>query len=85
MPEGVRQGDSSGHGGIVTTGTPKVLVVGQPAARVGDLHSCPRHGITPIVAGSAKVLIVGQPAARTGDTTACGASLVAGQDKVAIG
>jgi len=85
MPAAVRQGDASNHGGVVTTGTPKVLIVGAPAARMGDLHSCPAHGVTPIVSGSAKVTIAGSPAARTGDTTACGGSLIAGQSKVVIG
>lgn len=87
MPAAVRQGDGSGHGGVVLSGAAKVLVAGAPAARVGDLHACPlpAHGTTPIVSGSAKVVIAGSPAARTGDTTACGASLVAGQSKVSIG
>ncbi|RTH16764.1 hypothetical protein CSW41_09000, partial [Thermus scotoductus] len=63
----IRQGDTSNHGGLVQSGAPKVLIVGLPAARVGDLHACPitGHGITPIVSGSAKVLIAGAPAMRT--------------------
>ncbi|RTG97853.1 hypothetical protein CSW25_05850 [Thermus scotoductus] len=83
----IRQGDTSNHGGLVQSGAPKVLIVGLPAARVGDLHACPitGHGITPIVSGSAKVLIAGAPAARAGDTTACGASLIGVQGKVYIG
>jgi len=87
MPAAVRQGDGSSHGGTVISGAPKVFIVGAPAARVGDLHSCPLrgHGTTPIVSGSAKVTIAGSPAARTGDATACGASLIAGQSKVTIG
>lgn len=64
-----------------------MVIVGAPAARVGDSHSCPLqgHGVKPIVSGSGKVTIQGKAAARTGDTTACGASLVAGQSKVSIG
>lgn len=87
MPLAVRQGDGSNHGGVVTSGCAKVLIVGQPAARQGDTHTCPlpEHGPTPVVSGSSKVRICGQPAARQGDTTACGASLVAGQGKVSIG
>jgi uncharacterized Zn-binding protein involved in type VI secretion len=86
MPSAVRQGDTSNHGGTVLSGASKVTIVGVPAARVGDNHSCPQpsHGITPITSGSSKVTIQGSPAARTGDTTGCGASLIAGQGKVTI-
>jgi uncharacterized Zn-binding protein involved in type VI secretion len=55
--------------------------MGQPAARVGDLHVCPMH--TPAVPpiphvggpilppGAPTVLIGGQPAARVGDMAFC--------------
>lgn len=87
MPSAVRQGDASSHGGTVISGASKVTIVGAPAARVGDSHSCPLqgHGVKPIVSGSGKVTIQGAPAARTGDATGCGASLIAGQSKVSIG
>jgi len=87
MPAAIRQGDTSNHGGSVLSGASKVLIVGAPAARVGDTHACPmpNHGTTPIVTGSAKVVIVGAPAVRAGDTTACGAALLPGQSKVQIG
>lgn len=87
MPLAVRQGDASTHGGTVISGCGKVLIVGQPAARLGDAHSCPQpyHGTTPIVSASSKVTICGAPAARQGDVAACGASLVSGQSKVTIG
>ena len=87
MPSAVRQGDASNHGGAVLSGAGKVTIVGAPAARVGDAHSCPLrgHGVKPIASGSGKVTIQGAPAARTGDTAGCGASLVAGQSKVSIG
>jgi len=87
VPSAARQGDASNHGGAVISGAGKVTIVGAPAARVGDGHSCPLrgHGVTPIASGSGKVVIQGAPAARAGDTTACGASLIAGQGKVTIG
>ena len=51
-----------------------VLIGGQPAARVGDLHVCPMvTGVVPHVGGpilppgSPTVLIGGMPAARMGD------------------
>ena len=72
------------HGGIIVTGSPTWLVEGFPAARVGDFHSCPDHGVTRIVSGSALVLIDGCPAARVGDATECGAVIITGAARSAI-
>ena len=65
-----RVGDLTVHGGVITVGFPQVLIGGQPAARVGDMHTCPMvtpgtppvpHVGGPITTGSATVLIGGQP------------------------
>lgn len=52
--------------------------MGQPAARVGDMHTCPKvepgptpHVGGPIISGEATVLIGGAPAARKGDKATC--------------
>ena len=52
--------------------------MGKPAARLGDMHLCPKvdpgpkpHVGGPVVAGSGDVLINGVPAARVGDKLAC--------------
>jgi uncharacterized Zn-binding protein involved in type VI secretion len=75
-----RMGDSTAHGGVIVAGTPTVLICNQPAARMGDMHTCPMvtpgvppvpHVGGPIVMGSATVLIGGQPAARMGDQATC--------------
>ena len=73
-----RLGDTTSHGGAITAGCPTVLVGGQPAARVSDMHTCPMvdpgpkpHVGGPIVEGSATVLIAGLPAARMGDKATC--------------
>jgi len=75
-----RMGDMTVHGGAVTVGCPTVLIGGQPAARVGDMHTCPMatpgtppipHVGGPISMGSATVLIANQPAARVGDMAVC--------------
>jgi uncharacterized Zn-binding protein involved in type VI secretion len=75
-----RVGDLTAHGGVITVGFPQVLIGGQPAARMGDMHTCPLvtpgtppvpHVGGPITTGSATVLIGGQPAARVGDMAAC--------------
>lgn len=78
MPPAARMGDSTAHGGVITVGIPTVLIGGQPAARVGDLHTCPMvTGVVPHVGGpilppgSPTVLIGGLPAARLGDMATC--------------
>ncbi|RLD08036.1 MAG: hypothetical protein DRI56_05970 [Chloroflexota bacterium] len=81
MPPAARLGDPTAHGGTITLGFPTVLIGGQPAARVGDMHTCPMvtpgvppvpHVGGPIIGpGSPTVLIGGQPAARMGDNCTC--------------
>ena len=75
-----RQGDTTAHGGVIVVGYPQVLICGQPAARLGDMHTCPQvtpgtppvpHVGGPITMGSATVMIGGQPAARVGDMATC--------------
>ncbi len=75
-----RMGDTTAHGGAVVVGFPMVLIGGKPAARVGDMHTCPMvtpgtppvpHVGGPITMGSATVLIGGMPAARVGDMATC--------------
>lgn len=89
-----RQGDMTAHGGVITVGFPQVLIGGQPAARMGDMHTCPLsdgpkpHVGGPIATGSGTVLIGGQPAARQGDTATCAGppdTIVAGAPTVLIG
>lgn len=81
MPPAARMGDQTAHGGIITVGLPTVLIGGQPAARVGDMHTCPMvtPGVPPVPhvggpitgPGSPTVLIGGMPAARMGDMCTC--------------
>jgi uncharacterized Zn-binding protein involved in type VI secretion len=67
------------HGGVITApGCPTVLIGGQPAACVGDMHTCPMvTGVVPHVGGpilppgGVTVLIGGRPAARVGDMATC--------------
>ncbi len=75
-----RMGDPTLHGGIIVMGCLTVLIGGQPAARMGDFHTCPMstpavppvpHVGGPVLKGSVTVLIGGQPAARMGDTASC--------------
>jgi uncharacterized Zn-binding protein involved in type VI secretion len=67
-----------------------VLIGGQPAAVLGDMHACvipppPHLPATPFTAGSGTVLISGRPALRVGDSCGCGASAVVGAPTVMIG
>lgn len=82
-----RLGDKSSHGGRIITGADRTLVNGKPAARKGDLHSCPidGHGVTSINSGSRGVLVEGQPVARVGDTVGCGATIISGSPDTEAG
>jgi uncharacterized Zn-binding protein involved in type VI secretion len=71
-----RIGDPTSHGTPLAPGpgAPTVLIVGQPAWRVGsDVHACPLvDGVKPhvggvVAVGSMTVMIGGLPAARQGD------------------
>jgi len=71
-------------GPIIGPGEPTVLIVGLPAARVGDMLVCVGPPDS-IVKGSATVMIGGKPAARLGDQTAHGGQIMLGAFNVMIG
>jgi uncharacterized Zn-binding protein involved in type VI secretion len=92
MPFAARVGDPTAHPGVITgPGVPTVLIGGQPAAVMGDMHACAMptpagpHPPSPIAKGSVTVLIGGRPAARMGDMSGCGAPIVMGFPLVEIG
>jgi uncharacterized Zn-binding protein involved in type VI secretion len=71
-------------GGPITSGMPKVLLEGQPAARVTDVATC----VGPpdaIASGDLTVWIGGKPAARLTDTTAHGGKIMSGCTTVYLG
>lgn len=75
----IRLGDRTSHGGVVVTGNQTINVFGKPAARKGDMVSCPKcNGTFPIVEGS---LSCGsdRELALDGMRTSCGAVLLASQ------
>ena len=89
-----RLGDITAHGGKITVGCATVLIGDMPAARVGDMHTCPMitpgiplgippipHKGGPIFMGSPTVIIGGMPAARMGDMATC----VGPPDSIALG
>jgi uncharacterized Zn-binding protein involved in type VI secretion len=88
MPPAAHLASATAHGGVVTgPGVPNVLIMGLPAAVVGDMHACaiPVHPPSPFPKGSLNVLIGGRPALRVGDLSGCGAPIVVGAPTVLIG
>ena len=87
MPPAARLTDmhtcTFGGGPVTATGDPTVLIVGLPAARMGDVCTC--SGPDMIVMGCPTVLIGGRMAARMGDPTAFSGVLVSGAPTVQIG
>lgn len=71
-------------GGPVAMGQPNVLIMGMPAARLGDMAICVGPPDT-ISKGSSSVLIGNKPAARMGDQTAHSGVVVMGAPTVLIG
>jgi uncharacterized Zn-binding protein involved in type VI secretion len=91
MSAAARVGDTTNHGGtIVGPGVATVLIGGQPATVVGDLHVCslPPTGhqptVSPFPSGSSSVMVAGRPAIRTTDTCICGAMAAVGEPTVII-
>lgn len=74
----IRVGDSTSHGGIVTTGRPQSAVMGRAVACVGDECTCPvsGHRKCVIIEGDNNVSIDGRPVAFHGHKTSCGATLI---------
>jgi|SRR5579872_2313202 len=82
-----RIGDPTVHGGTIVLGLPTVLIGGQPASRIGDMHICPLvtvlvpHVGGPLILGSFTVLTGGVPQSRVGDMLIC----IGPPDVVAMG
>lgn len=78
MPNVIRKGDSTDHGGVVLEGFEHTNFNGRPLAGVGHKVSCPRcNGVFAIAEGNAAYKIGGIPTALEGMKTTCGASLIA--------
>ncbi|MEW6759588.1 MAG: PAAR domain-containing protein [Pseudomonadota bacterium] len=80
MPEIIRMGDSTSHGGKVIEGSPSDICMGKPIAYMGHKVQCPQcKGIFPIVEGAPTTTFYGKGVALAGMRTACGAVLIASQ------
>lgn len=78
MPNVIRLGDPTSHGGKVIASSAQFYKVdGIPVALKGDACSCPKkgHGNCTIAEGSADHQINGVPVAYEGHKTSCGAVL----------
>lgn len=78
MPNVIRLGDPTSHGGqVMSVAAGYFLVDGLPVARVGDPCSCPLpgHEGCAIAEGSPEHLIDGVAVAYDGHRTSCGAKL----------
>lgn len=85
MPAKARLGDITNHGGYIISGSPDSFTNGYAVARIGDLVSCPLHGINPIVSGAAFNSTNGFQDARIGDRTRCGSIIMAGSPDRYVG
>jgi uncharacterized Zn-binding protein involved in type VI secretion len=78
MPNVIRLGDPTDHGGtVVASGASFHTVDGIPVALKGDACTCPKkgHGDCTIAEGSSDHTINGVPVAYEGHKTTCGAVL----------
>jgi uncharacterized Zn-binding protein involved in type VI secretion len=79
MPNIIRLGDPTSHGGkVISASASDYLVDGITVVRVGDQCSCPipGHGVTKVVEGDVDYIVEGQPVALAGHKTGCGAELI---------
>lgn len=80
MPNVIRLGDPTSHGGkVVSVSAQHITVAGVAVARVGDVCMCPMkgHEVCIIAEGSAVHAIDGIAVAYDGHKTSCGATLIA--------
>lgn len=79
MPNVIRVGDPTSHGGkVLATSAPHFIVGGKPVVLMGDKCMCPMtgHQNCVIVSGDANHTVNGKAVAYEGDKTSCGATLI---------
>jgi uncharacterized Zn-binding protein involved in type VI secretion len=80
-----RVGDQATHGAVVITGDSTRIVNDAKIARIGDLVSCPRHGVNKIIAQAATIVdTTDSHTAHIVSTTECGAQIITGSSDVLI-
>lgn len=79
MPNVIRVGDPTSHGGkVVSSSVGHFTVSGKPVVVVGDKCICPVNGHQgcTVASGNASHTINGKAVAYDGDKTSCGATLI---------
>lgn len=79
MPNVIRVGDPTSHGGkVVTSSVEHFTVSGRPVVVVGDLCMCPMtgHQSCEVASGSSTHTVNDKAVAYDGDKTTCGATLI---------
>ena len=73
-----RQGDLTTHGGTITVGFPTVMIGAMPAARLGDMHTCPMvtPGTPPVPHVGGPIMLGSAPLGATIATSRLFASIV---------
>ena len=78
MPDLIRLGDDTDHGGKVISASSTMRYDGRFVARRGDKVSCPKHDVKPnlIIEGDETTMDEGVPVARHGFRAMCGCRLI---------
>lgn len=79
MPNVIRLGDPTSHGGkVISTSASHITVDGIAVVLVGDKCTCPKkgHDGCTVATGNAAHTVDGVPVAYDGDVTSCGAKLI---------
>ncbi|MYN19962.1 PAAR domain-containing protein [Rugamonas sp. FT107W] len=83
MPNVIRVGDPTSHGGsVLSSSVAHFTVGGKAVVVVGDPCSCPitGHQNCTVASGSETHIVNGKPVAYAGDKTSCGATLISTVD-----
>ncbi|MCI4450137.1 PAAR domain-containing protein [Klebsiella variicola] len=77
-------GDATTHGGKVITASSTMFINGVQVALVGDLVSCPKHGINPIQEGDSTAMEQGKNIVVNNCQCACGCRVISSQSENSI-
>lgn len=88
MPNVIRLGDPTSHGGkVVSSSASHITVDGVAVVLVGDICTCPikGHGECKVATGNSNHTVEGVAVAYDGDVTSCGATLISTIDHFSSG
>ncbi len=77
-----RLGDSSTHGGAITSASTNTNANGKGVARSGDTFLCPTHGTQTLQAITTKTKVNGRLVITVGAHVTCGATITQGSPDV---